>query len=500
MKLLLVNTPIDVPGILGKFSRIYDDLKMVPTGIAYLAAFVRQAGIEVRILDQYAECLPLDHISQRIAEFAPDLIGYSATTPNYFAAITMLREVRKRHPGIKTVMGGQHPSIFAEVTLGNAEVDFVIRDEGEHSLLALCRAIGSGSSDYAGIPGLSYKTTAGVIMHNEKTAQVDVNALPFPAYDLLPMRLYSSPSYTKFATPVYQMIASRGCPYHCTYCINAELNIAAKYRRRQVDSVLDEMELLVNQYGARQVQFWDPIFPLGHAHAQEFCDKLMERGLHKKIVWNSTTRAETLRPETIKLLAQAGCKGLGFGIESGVPELLDSVKKKFDFDKVRDICRLARREGMVVTGAFILGFPGETRAMSRQTIDFAKSLDIHYAQFSIMVPYPGTPLYRELEAKGEIQPADEKDFSRFNQSIGLTENKPIFIPKGRTEAELKNLQRQAYTEFYFRPIMVWRHLPHLRRDTLLGALRSFVAVGRLMAQRLKNMLSTKSSFESGVQP
>ena len=132
MKLLLINTPINRHDILGEFSSIYNDMKMVPTGIAYLASFVRKAGIEVKILDQYTECLPMDKIYDLIGKFSPDLIGYSSTTPNYYAAIHMARQIKERFPDILTVMGGMHPSIFPDEVLGDKAIDFVIRDEGEH--------------------------------------------------------------------------------------------------------------------------------------------------------------------------------------------------------------------------------------------------------------------------------------------------------------------------------------------------------------------------------
>ena len=406
------------------------------------------------------------------------LSSNSSTTPNYYSAISLLRDVRKKFPHILTVMGGQHPSNFPDETLADEAVDFVIRDEGESPLVALCEAIEKGVSEYSNIPGLSYEGLDGRV-HNPKTATLDVNALPFPAYDLLPMHLYSSPSYTKFAMPCYQMVASRGCPYRCTYCVNAELDINALYRKRDVDSVLDEMEVLIRDFGAKQVQFWDPIFPLGRKHAYEFCEKLMARGLHKKIIWSCTTRAETLSEDVIKLMYKAGCRGLGFGLESGVPELLAMVQKKTDLGKVRDICRIARKAGLIVAGSFILGFPDETPAMTRQTLDFAKSLDLHYAQFSIMVPYPGTPLYDQLKAKGELRAPEEHDFIRFNQSIGLTDVEPFFVPKGRTAVELSEWHKRAYAEFYIRLTLVWRHLPHLRWSIVLGMIRSFLAIARV---------------------
>jgi len=482
MKILLVNTPIARRDILGQFAPIYKDMKMVPTGLAYLASFVRQAGVGVQILDQYAECLPMNEVFLRIEKYSPDLIGYSATTPNYNAAVDFVQAIKNNFPGILTVMGGYHPSILPDETLDNPAVDFVIRDEGEVALTQLCGALDDKKKSFDHIDGLSYKS-AGGHNHNKKAVSVDVNELPFPAYDLLPMHLYSSPSYTKFALPVYQMIASRGCPYQCTYCINAELNVSAKYRKRNIKSVVDEMEILVERFHAKQVQFWDPLFPLGKRHAQEFCEAIMRRGLHQRLVWNSTTRAESLDEETIDVMVQAGCRGLGFGLESGVPELLQSVNKKLDLEKIRRICKIGRKKGLVIAAGFILGFPGETKETAQRTIDYAKSLDLHYAQFSIMVPYPGTPLYKSLKKQGEIPAIEENDYVRYNQSVGLTGLDPIYVPKGWTPAELKAVQKRAYTQFYLRPRMVLFHLPHLKLSKIISMMKSFWSVVSLLFRR-----------------
>ena len=477
MKLMLVNTPIEQASILGNFSAIYNDLKMIPTGLAYLASSARAHGIDVAIIDQYAECLSARGLEARIRSFAPDMIGFGATTPNYTAALALLKLVRKAFPKLKTVMGGNHPSIFPEAVLECQEVDFVLRGESEESLPKLCNALVTGVP-FDDIPSLSYRAADGYIRHNPLSPEpLKLDTLPWPAYDLLPMAFYSSPSYTKFAHPVFQMIASRGCPNNCSYCINAaEPKIGAAYRRRPVDDVLDEMEMLINNYGAMQIQFWDPIFPLGKKHALEFCDKLMKRGLHKQIVWSSTTYADLLDEVMIDAMAKSGCRGLGFGIESGVVELLRSVNKRSDLAKVRDVCRMARKRGITVLGAFIIGFPGETVAMTRQTIDYAKSLDLHYAQFSILVPYPGTPLYQHIMERGELKHIDDSELVRFNQSIGLTENELIYVPAGRSSDELKEWQRKAYQEFYLRPKTVWLHLPHLRLKKVPQLLKSLMAV------------------------
>jgi len=493
VKLLLINTPINQNDILGNFSGIYKDIVMVPTGMAQLAAFVRDAGVDVRILDEYAQLLPMRAVFELIRDFKPDLIGYGATTPNYFAAIEFARLVRAEFPSITTVFGGIHPTIFPDEVLREETVDYVIRDEGEWPLKGLCEALEGKNRELASIPGLSFKSPSGHV-HNPRTAVVNLEEVPFAAYDLLPMHLYSSPSYTKFASPVFQMIASRGCPYACSYCVNAGSNVAARYRRRPLDHVVDEMELLADKYGAKQIQFWDPIFPLGERHSLEFCKKLIDRGLHRKIVWNCTTRPDTLTEEAVKWMARSGCKGVGFGIESGVPELLARVNKRLSPEKVRTACRLARKHGMVVMSGFILGFPGATAELSRATIDFAKSLDLHYAQFSLMIPYPGTPLYDELEKAGEINGAVKNDFIRYNQNIGMTRLEPVWIPKGRTALELKKLQRRAYVEFYLRPKALWLLLPHLRPQLLFGMVRAFLAVLGLFLERMRKTFQSFRGF------
>jgi len=492
MRLMLVNTPIDQGSILGKFGRVYNTMKMVPTGLAYLASSSRKHGIDVHILDQYAECLSIQEIENRIRHFSPDLIGYGATTPNYFVAMTMLKSLHSKFPHIPVVMGGNHATIFPDEVLASKEVDFVLRGEAEASLPELCMALERGNR-LDEILGLSYRDKNGCIRHNPDAAPVNLDSLPWPAYDLLPMSLYDSPIYSKFAHPVYQMIASRGCPYRCSYCINAiEPKIGGLYRRRPIVDVVNEMEMLVEKYQARQIQFWDPFFPLGKKQALEFCEKVRERRLHEKIVWCSTTYADLLDEEMINAMVKAGCRGLGFGIESGVPELLRSINRRSDLEKVRNACKIARRYGIVIGGAFILGLPNETKEMTRRTIDYAKSLDLHYAQFSMFVPYPGTPLYQQLKNNGELRSIADGDLHRINQNVGLTDNDLIYVPKGRNSGELKMWQRRAYREFYLRPKIVWLHLPHLNLSKILQMLNSSLVIPGILSARLGRSVQRNS--------
>ncbi len=375
--------------------------------------------------------------------------------------------------------GGYHPSILPEETLEEPYVDYVLRDEAELGLAGLCHFIG-GREDISlsDIPNLSYRNADGKFAHNPPAPLIDVDTLPWPKYDLLAMDRYSSPAYTLFDKPVFQINAARGCPYKCSFCSQS-----VKYRKRDVADVVDEIEFLIEKYGARQIHIIDPIFPLGRKHALAFSAEMIKRGVNQKIVWNATTRPEFLTEEIIHALRDAGCKSLGFGIESGVSEILRDINKKSDLDKIRKVCTIAYKAGMVVSATFIIGFPGETEAMTRQTIDYAKSLDIHYVQFSVLTPYPGTEMYNQLKAAGELEDLSVKDYRSYNQNIGNTGYEPAYVPKGRTGDELKAWQRRAYKEFYLRPRMVWMHLPHLRWRTFGIMLKSAFSVLRSLFHR-----------------
>lgn len=459
----LINSPIKSDKVLGRFQALRDTLNMVPSGIAFLAAVLEKNGIAVSICDAYALNLSKEEILARIEKENYDLVGIGATTTNINTVLEIVEFIKGKRSVQKIVLGGIHPSAMSNETLKHPGVNFIIREEGEYALLNLCRALESGG-DLSEVAGLSYKEN-GKIIHNEIDLPIqNLDKLPFPSYHLLPMEKYSAPAYMFLRKPVYQIVASRGCPYGCTFCINANKYRAKKYRSRSIDNVIDEILLLKNKYGAREIMFWDPHFPLSKKQALEFAEKMAESGLSKHIVWTSTTRVEIMDKEIAEKLYESGCRVLGFGIESGSEKLLKNVNKVINLEEARKAVRETSKAGIITVGSFMLGLPNETAEDSRRTIEFAKELDLDFAQFSIFIPYPGTPLYESLNKEGKIK---NGDWDLFNQSVGLSDKEPPYVPDGYSSKELSLMQRKAYREFYFRGKMFFRHLKNMKSlDTI----------------------------------
>ena len=199
----------------------------------------------------------------------------------------------------------------------------------------------------------------------------------------------SSTLLTPARKPVLTMAGSRGCPYRCDYC--SLIHTGGKtFRRRDPIKIADEYEYLVDRYGVKQIGFIDPIFPLVKKDLKPFCDELVKRGLDKKCVWLSETRADRLDEETTQMMYDGGCRRVLMGIESGSDLLLGNVNKTLTTNKVREGVANAHKAGIQTVGLFMLGLPGETPEMSKQTIEFAVDLDLDFAKFAITVPFPGS--------------------------------------------------------------------------------------------------------------
>lgn len=473
---LLVNSPINTEGVLGRFSGIRNTLNMIPTGLAYIASSLEEHGIEVSLCDAYARELSSDDIANFVEVRNPLIVGIGATTTNIKTVFAIAQAIKSKRPMQKIVLGGIHPSTLPEETLSHPAVDFVIREEGEYALIELYQAL-LNSNDFSGIKGLSYKQ-GGTLFHNPLGSPIpDLDRLPLPAYHLLPMERYSAPPYMLIKKPVFQMIASRGCPYSCVFCVNAVKYASQKYRSRDLDKVIDEMEMLHEKYRARQIMFWDPNFPLNKKQALSFSEKIIARGLQRKFIWVSTPRVETIDEEVASELYRCGCRALGFGIESGSERLLKSIGKTFTRAQVEYSVRAASEAGIITVGSFILGLPEESPIETQETVDFAKSLDLDFAQFSLLVPYPGTPLYERLKAEGRI---NSFNWDSFNQSVGLSDNEPVFVPEGYSAKLLAKAHRDAYRQFYFRWKLFGRHARRLKSfDRLALYFHSALALCRL---------------------
>ena len=229
-------------------------------------------------------------------------------------------------------------------------------------------------------------------------------------------------------------------------------------RARSVENVLGEIEFLHKHYGAREIMLVDPAFPLSRKLGIEFCQKYIERGLHKKVLWVTETRVDVVDEELLKLMYKAGCRLVEFGIETGSEKTLKKIKKNASLEQARNAVKWSKKAGLEVFSSFIIGFPGETREDMQETVDFIKSLEIDYPKINLLVPYPGSEVYETIIKE---RPDISKEWDKYTSFSSMTENEPVYVPDGISAQDLKVLHKSAYRQIYLRPVFILRHIKKL---------------------------------------
>jgi len=298
--------------------------------------------------------------------------------------------------------------------------------------------------DLKGIKGILYLKGNKLIQNPPQPVIEDINTIPFPAWHLLPkLSLYKNRSRRY---PIAPMVTSRGCPYACTFCGSAKTG----WRYRSAENIVAEIELLVNKYGVKQIDVLDDNFTLLERRAHEVLDLILEKKLNILITFPNGLRADRLTPELIKKMKKAGVYRTGIGIETGDERIMKNIKKYLELDRVRESIKLLRKEGIVVFGYFLLGLPGDTKESMQKTIDFAREVNPHWANFGVTTPLPGTELYRDLIKAGKIKEGEDDSISSGYYAI----KEGYLTTDEVTNEEIMIYQKKAWREFYFRPSKV----------------------------------------------
>lgn len=445
---------MDFGATLGIAAGIAKYTGMIPHGIASMAAVLEKNNRQCQIMDAYAENAGIDEIVDRIINFGTTVLGVSCVTPVMPFVHELIKRIKEKQPSIVTVLGGPHPSILPDEELTDNNLDFIVRGEGEFTLLNLLNEL-NGGRNFGAIDGLSYKEN-GKRYHNKPAQNIkNLELLPLPAYHLLPMHLYSTPPQWLIVSPSFQMLTTRGCVYKCGFCY---VGLGKVIRYKDPKQVCEEIEYLIANYGCRQICFVDTVFPFGNKHAKEVCGEIISRNLHKKIVWFTSNRVDIINPDMLNLMYKAGCRLMTLGIESGNQEILDFMHKNTTLEQIIKAVKMSHKAGIEVTASYVFGMPGETVQTAVHTIEFAKKLNTLYAQFNLLVPYPGSEVYEYMDKNGLLR---NKDWSNYVSLTSLTKLDPPFIPEGMTKEELLSIQLKAYNDYYKRPVMIFKHLKRM---------------------------------------
>ena len=469
MKILLVSAYEDPGRTAGRYSRFLRT--MPPISIAYVAAALERAGHRVRFYDDQIAGGDRDRLFRLIETERPPVVGLSLVTPMAQGVYALARDIRARAPDVKILMGNTHADIFAEAILRSRIADYVVHGEGEETAPELLRALERGD-DLHDVAGISFRLNGTVHRTASRPFIEDLDALPFPAWHLFPLHRYEIFNFASVKRPGALILGSRGCPYKCTFCC---LKIMGERRRkRSPANIAEESAWLHERFGYRQISFTDPIFPIGKKEGLAFSREMIARGLHRKAVWITETRVDLVDLELLQAMREAGLRRIMYGFESGSTEGLDAIRKQTSLRAAQHAVEITRKAGVGIIGFFMLGVPGDTPRTMDATIDFARSLDIDFAKFTVFSPFPGTRVYEEMQRDGTIPETDR--WERFT-NYPSPKNPPIYLPDGVSLQEIIRTQRKALLRFYLRPKIILRHLFRIRtlglRD-VLAALSSLL--------------------------
>jgi anaerobic magnesium-protoporphyrin IX monomethyl ester cyclase len=378
-------------------------VRLPPLGLAAVGGSLRPAGHDVRLIDAAVEPHWESRLGETLSAWRPQAVGISASTAVATQAHDLAARVKAADPRIVTIVGGVHATLFPAEVLREPSVDVVVHGEGERTAVELLAAL-SRSEPLHGIAGLAFRDASGPRINRQQPPVSNLDDLPPPAYDLLPMGLYSTP----FAAPglVTSMVTSRGCPYSCTFC-DASVVHGRKYRCHSAERVASEIRRLVRDFGVREVLFKDSEFTLDRRRVEAFCD-LMTRDGPSPVTWTCSSRVSNVDGPLLRGMAAAGCRVIQFGIESADQSVLRALKKEITLDHVRNAFRWARAAGIETVANLMVGTPGETRASIEETRRLVHEIRPNHLNVQVLVPYPGTELHRVLEGRSPVDAGEAR--------------------------------------------------------------------------------------------
>lgn len=456
MDAILVN-PGDRQAVYQELSNEFSAIE--PPSLAGLfAGYLRTNGLKIAIVDAPAHNLSPQQVASFIAEnYKPTLIvmviyGFqpSASTQNMPAAGETCQALKKILPNTHIMMTGTHPSALPERTLREEAIDFVCDREGPETILQTVHALKTENPSFIDIPSLWYRDNNEIKSNAPGPLMKDLDGeMPGVAWDLLPMDKYRAHNWHCFdhifdRKPYISMHTSLGCPYKCTFCcINSPFG-KPSYRTWSPEMVIKEIDILVNQYGVKNIKFVDEMFVLKPNHVLGICDHIIERGYDLNI-W-AYARVDTVRDEFLEKLSKAGFRWLALGIESGSKHVRDGVEKgRFGSIDIIKTVRKIQDAGINVIGNYIFGLPDDTHESMQETLDLALEANCEFANFYCAMAYPGSKLY---------DMAIENDWTLPDSWIGYSQHSYEALPlrtEALTSAEVLKFRDEAFLKYFSNP-------------------------------------------------
>ncbi len=420
-----------------------------PLGIMYLAAYLRDKfDTDIQLINQKLDNIPNDKLVRRIKDFNADVVGLGAMTMTGQELPDITRGIRTELPEALIVLGGPHVSSSEAKTLETTEAHVAVPGEGELAFEAIINHYFDGGS-LADIPGIFWRDGERIVSNPGRMPLIDdLDTLPFPAYDLIHLPDYwKQQSFPPIPRRRYiSLFSSRGCTYDCIYCHNV---FGHQFRYHSAERILDEIKYFTRQYSVNDIEFLDDIFNKNHRRLIEFCSRIQDNNLGIKLAFPNGMRSDILKEEEIDALVQAGLYFLSFALETGSPRIQKLIGKHLDIQKFITAIKIAESRGVFCNGYAMLGFPSETEAEMKQTIDIICLSRLHTTSFFTVTPFPNTELYKIVaqthpEKLAKLQ-YDDLEYPSFMHNFSDEPDEVLFFH-----------QRKAYQRFFLNPGRILR--------------------------------------------
>ena len=425
-----------------------------PLGVLYLAAVLKEKGVEVSVLDQAAKGLTIRETVSWIRAENPDVLGFSTFATSGRTAALISNEVKKENPNVTIVFGNYYATFNPERILRKyPSVDIIVRGEGEQTVVDLASCF-ENRGRLKDVLGISFRDGSNVASTGERPLIQDLDCLPFPDRSLIDETYHSVIVGANVAPRKFtSLVSSRGCVYRCRFCCCTQF-ARNRWRPRSVKNTLEELCFLASE-GYEQFVFVDDSFTANPKNVIRLCREMRKERLDME--WICEGRVDNASYQMFWETAKAGCRILYFGIESANQRILDYYNKRITPEQSKTAVRTARRAGADVrVGSFIVGAPDETRKEIQNTIEFASRIPIDLPQFNILGVFPGTDIWNELEAKGFLKGGDY-----WETGIGVSEIYPTAVPY----REIRQMVHDGFYRFARRPSFLSKQMARLVKSS-----------------------------------
>lgn len=451
MKILLIN-PSLIEANIGHYEEAAEKQRgAYPSlGLGYIAAVLEKENHQVKIIDCDAENISLKQIEDIFKEYQPDLVGIYVMTWTFIQSNQIAKKLKSINPKIKIIAGGPGITCLPESSLKYGNFDWGVISEGEITIIELVKALQENKKDFSKIKGLTFKKQGKIITNQLRPLIENLDSIPFPARHLMPTKKYYDVFTRKkhFAT----IIATRGCPFNCTFC-DRKNRMGRNWRVRSPKNIVDEIEQVKSQYKIKEFMFFDDNLIINEKWTYQLCEEILKRNL--KIIWECRARADMLLDEQlVKTLRKAGCYRVRIGFEAGDNKILKVIKKDITVEQSRRCAKICKKAGIEIFGYFMMGSPYETEETLQKTLDLALEIDSSFSLFSKTILIPGSELFDWGAKRGYIAKNHWEKFLLGKEKNGA----PSIDAKQLPENVVDKYISLANKKFYLRPKYILRKL------------------------------------------